>query len=53
MIKLILEMLQLNEHYGQSELIEIAKGKYELPKTFSATFKQFKRKLKEKNNGGN
>ena len=37
MIKLILEMLQLDEHYGQSETIEIAKGKYELPETFLAS----------------
>jgi hypothetical protein len=48
MIKLILEMLQLNEHYGQSETIEIAKGKYELPKTWKQTFKQIKREWKTK-----
>lgn len=53
MIKLIIEMLQIDEHYGQSEIIEIAKGKYQLPTTFSDTFKQFKRKLKEKRNGRN
>ena len=51
MIKLILEMLQLDEHYGQSETIEIAKGKYELPTTIKGTFKKFKRTLKE--NGRN
>ena len=48
MIKLILEMLQLDEHYGQSETIEIAKGKYELPTTRSRTFKQIKREWKIK-----
>jgi hypothetical protein len=48
MIKLILEMLQLNEHYGQSETIEIAKGKYEIPKTWKQTFKQIKREWKTK-----
>jgi hypothetical protein len=48
MIKLILEMLQLEEHYGQSETIEIAKGKYELPKTWKQTFKQIKREWKTK-----
>lgn len=53
MIKLILEMLQLDEHYGQSEIIEIAKGKYELPKTFSSQIKQFKRQIKEITNGRN
>jgi hypothetical protein len=50
-IKLIVEMLQLEEHYAQSETIEIAKGKYELPKTFSNRMKQFKRQIKEITNG--
>jgi hypothetical protein len=53
MIKLILEMLQLDEHYGQSETIEIAKGKYELPETFLGTLNQFKRQIKENKNGRN
>jgi hypothetical protein len=53
MIKLILEMLQLDEHYGQSEAIEIAKGKYEIPKTFLGILKQFKRQIKETKNGRN
>jgi hypothetical protein len=41
-------MLMLNglEHYGRSETIEIAKGKYELPKTFNDFFKQVKREVK-------
>jgi hypothetical protein len=41
-------MIMLNglEHYGRSETIEIAKGKYELPKTFSDFFKQVKREVK-------
>jgi len=46
MIKLILEMLQLDEHYGQSETIEIAKGKYELNNSFKKGFKQIKRQYK-------
>ncbi|CAB4136658.1 hypothetical protein UFOVP309_52 [uncultured Caudovirales phage] len=46
MIKLIIELLQLDDHYGQSEIIEIAKGKYELNNTFSKGFKQIKRELK-------
>jgi hypothetical protein len=46
MLKQILELLQCTEHYGQSELIEIAKGKYELPKTFKKGFTQLKRELK-------
>jgi len=46
MIKLIIETLQLDDHYGQSELIEIAKGKYELNDNFKKGFKQLKRELK-------
>lgn len=46
MIKLIIETLQLDEHYGQSELIEIAKGKYELNNTFKKGLKQIKREIK-------
>jgi hypothetical protein len=34
-------------HYNQSENIEIAKGKYELPKTFNAAFKQIIRGWKK------
>jgi hypothetical protein len=51
MIKLILEMLQLDEHYGQSETIEIAKGKYELSSTWKKASKQIKRIIKENTNG--
>jgi hypothetical protein len=43
MLKNILQLLQLHEHYGVSENIEIAKGKYELPKTFKKGAKQIKR----------
>jgi hypothetical protein len=41
-------MLLLNglDHFGQSENIEIAKGKYEYPKTFTGFFKQVKREIK-------
>ena len=46
MIKQILELLALHEHYGQSETIEIAKGKYEIPKTFKQGFEQIKRQWK-------
>lgn len=46
MIKNILELLALDEHYGQSELIEIAKGKYQIVRTWKQGFKQIKRKLK-------
>jgi hypothetical protein len=46
MLKQILELLQRTEHYGQSELIEIAKGKYELPTTFKKGYTQLKREIK-------
>ena len=46
MIKNILELLALHEHYGQSETIEIAKGKYQLSKTFKQAFEQIKRQWK-------
>lgn len=41
MIKNVLKLLMANNHYNQSELIEIAKGKYELPKNL----KSFKNKI--------
>ena len=46
MIKNILELLNANEHYAQSENIEIAKGKYQIPTTFKIGFRQIKREIK-------
>lgn len=46
MIKEILTLLFVAEHYGQSETIEIAKGKYELPNSWAKGFKQIKREIK-------
>lgn len=46
MIKHILDLLALDEFYGQSEIIEIAKGKYKRIATFKDGFKQLKRELK-------
>ena len=40
------ELLRLNEFYGASEAIEIAKGKNELPLTLKKGFEQLKRKRK-------
>ena len=37
----------------QSETIEIAKGKYQLPTSFSDNVRQFKRQIKEIQNGRN
>lgn len=46
MIKEILNLLMLDNHYGQSETIEIAKGKYEIPNSWSKGFNQIKRIIK-------
>jgi len=48
MIKNILDLLALHEHYGQSEVIEIAKGKYKLTTTWKQGFEQIKRQWKIK-----
>lgn len=42
----MLELLKLNEFYGESEAIEIAKGKNELAQSWKTVFKQLKRKTK-------
>lgn len=46
MINNIIQLLSINEHYGQSEIIEIAKGKYKIKRNFKQSYKQFKRELK-------
>lgn len=46
MIKHILDLLSLDEFYGQSEIIEIAKGKYQRPKTIKEGFNKIKREIK-------
>jgi hypothetical protein len=46
MIKEILNLLMLDNHYGKSETIEIAKGKYELPTTIKKGWNQIKRNYK-------
>jgi len=43
MIARILELLATNEFYGQSELIEIAKGKNKLEHTLKGKREQLKR----------
>jgi hypothetical protein len=45
MIKDILALLNANEHYAQSESIEIAKGKYQIPTTFKIGVRQIKRNI--------
>lgn len=44
MINHILQMLQINDFYGESEFIDIAKGRNEIPKTVTKIYKQTKRK---------
>lgn len=46
MMKQIMNMLMMGNHYNQSELIEIAKGKYEIPKSWKKGFEQIKREVK-------
>lgn len=46
MLKNIITLLQLHDHYGVSENIEIAKGKNELPKSFKKTIPKLKRLIK-------
>jgi hypothetical protein len=48
MIKAVLELLQLHEWLNCSEKIDIAKGKYELPKTFKKATKKIKREWQSK-----
>ena len=46
MIKETLDLLRLADWYGQSEAIEIAKGKNQLPKTIKQGINQIKRSYK-------
>ena len=48
MLKQILELLAIEKHYGQSENIEIAKGKYKIIKTWGQGFESIKRIWKTK-----
>lgn len=40
---IVLKLLQIDDFYGVSENIEIAKGKYKLPQTLKEGYKQIKR----------
>jgi hypothetical protein len=46
MIGIILDILAMDEFYGLTEEIEIAKGKNKLPTTFKEGVKKAKRKAK-------
>ena len=45
---ILLKLLNIDDFYGCSEEIEIAKGKYKLPMTIKEAVKQFKRMHYEK-----
>lgn len=45
MIAIIIQLLEASEHYGESENIEIAKGKYNLAKTIKQGWKKAKREI--------
>jgi hypothetical protein len=44
MINIILDILAMDDFYGVSETIDIAKGKNEIPLTFKSGIKKIKRK---------
>ena len=43
MIKHILDLLKLDDYYGVSPHIDIAKGKYQIPRTIKEALKKRKR----------
>lgn len=45
MIHHIIQMLSIHDHHGQSELIEIAKGKYMIRNEIKWVYKQKQREL--------
>ena len=46
MIGNIIDLLGVDDFYGESELIDIAKGKYKAPETWKETFYNTKRRIK-------
>jgi uncharacterized protein involved in high-affinity Fe2+ transport len=50
-IQQIIAMLQLDNHYGVSESVDIAKGKYKLHTSLKKAIKQGKRELINRRNG--
>lgn len=43
MMKEVIDLLMTHDHYNRSELIEIAKGRNEIPTTLKKGIKQIKR----------
>ena len=48
MITTVIDALQAFDYYGESEIIEIAKGKFELANSFEKAKTKIKRCLKRK-----
>ena len=48
MIKTVIDLLNISDFYGQSQDIDIAKGKYKYPSTWKELKEFIKRKLKRK-----
>lgn len=51
MIAQLIQLLQISDFYGQSEYIDIAKGKYKIDNTIIGNYKQGIRKIKALKNG--
>ena len=51
MIQQIITMLQLDDFYGNTETIDIAKGKHKLHTSLKKAIKQAKREIINKRNG--
>ncbi len=45
MIEDIFKLIKLKDYYGDSKVIDVAKGSYKIPETFIEAYKQFKRDL--------
>ena len=43
---IVLKLLNIDNFHGVSEAVEVAKGKYSLPKTFKEGLNQIKRTIK-------
>lgn len=48
MIEQILNLLRVDDFYGKTNAIEIAKGKHKLPESVKEIFRQAKREIKYK-----
>lgn len=46
MIKNVIKLLKTQDFYGESEIIEIAKGRYKIPETWGEVIKNIKRQVR-------